>query len=437
VIESIKKLIQKKSSDQIIITEKLQEYLDLLENTNDNYFITGKAGTGKTTLIDLFRKISKKKIVVLAPTGLAAINAKGQTIHSFFKFPPRMISKDMVHQVYDRSLYSEVDTIIIDEASMLRADMLDAIEVFMRLNGRDKNNPFGGAQIILVGDLFQLPPVVSSQEQDIYSSLYETPYFFSAGSFNQELFRVLLLDEVFRQKDQEFVELLNMIREGDASLKSLEIINKRTTNSNFEDDHIILCPTNAAADGINEIKLNAINSPVHKYEAVLEGSFVDNERYLPVSAVLKLKKGARVLFTKNDMGGKWVNGSLGKVHSLEDDVVQIRLDSGQIVDVEMEKWSDIRYKYNEETREIEEEEVGSAFQYPLKLAWAITIHKSQGMTFDKVCLDFRKSPFAHGQTYVALSRCRTLEGITLTKNIYPNDLLVDTRIIEFYFNLKN
>lgn len=432
MLKAIKNIVQKSLPDEVVVTPEFEHYLDLLENTRYNYFITGKAGTGKTTLIDMFRKQTKKKVVVLAPTGLAAINAKGQTIHSFFKFPPRMLHEQMIHRVNDRSLYTDVDTIIIDEASMLRADMLDAIEKFMRLNGRDKNNPFGGTQIILVGDLFQLPPVVTNEEHDIYSSFYDTPYFFSAGSFNMEMFQVLLLDKVFRQKDEEFVNVLNAIRDGNANMKTMSLINKRVIKGNIEHNHIILCTTNAAAEGINQIKLNALRSSEYEYEATLEGSFRDNDRFLPVNTVLKLKKGARVLFVKNDTGGRWVNGSLGTVHKLKQDLVQVKLDNGEIVDVERETWSDIRYNFDEQKDRIVENEVGKAYQYPLKLAWAITIHKSQGMTFDKVCLDFRKSPFAHGQTYVALSRCRTLEGITLTKNLYPNDVLVDERIVEFY-----
>lgn len=432
MLKAIKNIVHKAVPEQIVITPAFEQYLDLLENTRNNYFITGKAGTGKTTLIETFRKRTKKKVVVLAPTGLAAINAHGQTIHSFFKFPPRMMREDMIRPVHDRSLYTGIDIIIIDEASMLRADMLDAIEVFMRVNGRDRNNPFGGVQIILVGDLFQLPPVVSNEEQEIYSNYYETPYFFSAGSFNKEIFHVLLLDEVFRQKDENFVSVLNAIREGNATTETLESINRQLVDNNFEHNHIILCTTNAAAEGINQIKLNAINSQEFQYEANLEGSFTDNDHYLPINTILKLKKGARVLFVKNDTGGRWVNGTLGTVHKLDENLVQVKLDNGEIVDVDKETWSDIRYHYNENTGEIEEETAGTATQYPLKLAWAITIHKSQGMTFDKVCLDFRRSPFAHGQTYVALSRCRTLEGITITRNIYPNDVLVDTRIVEFY-----
>jgi ATP-dependent DNA helicase PIF1 len=435
VIETIKQIIKKKFEGELVVTEELSEYLYLLENTNENYFITGKAGTGKTTLIEMFRKMTKKKVVVLAPTGLAAINARGQTIHSFFKFPPRMIHEQMIRRHNDNSLYKDVDTIIIDEASMLRADMLDAIDKFLRLNAKDKNRPFGGIQIVLVGDLFQLPPVISREENDIYYSFYETPYFFSAHTFSLDLFQVLLLDKVFRQADEQFVNVLNTIRDGNASIETLLPINSRITKNSFNHNHIILCTTNAAADGINEIKLNAINANEHEYEATLEGSFLENYGYLPVTPILKLKKGARVLFIKNDSGGRWVNGTLGTVHKLKGEQIQVKLDNNEIVDVDRETWTDIKYRYNENTKAIEEETVGKVYQYPLKLAWAITIHKSQGMTFDKVCLDFRRAPFAHGQTYVALSRCRTLEGITLTKNIYPNDVLVDRRIVEFYVDL--
>lgn len=425
-------MIKKQFEGELVVTDELSEFLYLLENTHENYFITGKAGTGKTTLIEMFRKMTRKKVVVLAPTGLAAINARGQTIHSFFKFPPRMLHEQMIRKHNDNSLYTDIDTIIIDEASMLRADMLDAIDKFLRKNAKDKNQPFGGIQIVLVGDLFQLPPVVSREENDIYYSFYETPYFFSANCFSSYLFTTLLLDKVFRQADEEFVNVLNTIRDGNASIETLLPINSRIKKDNFVQDHIILCTTNAAAENINQIKLDAISASEHEYQAILEGSFKENDRYLPVNPILKLKKNARVLFIKNDPGGKWVNGTLGTVHKLKENYIQVKLDNGEIVDVEKETWMDIRYKYNENDKELQEETVGKVYQYPLKLAWAITIHKSQGMTFDKVCLDFRRSPFAHGQTYVALSRCRTLEGITLTKNIYPNDVLVDSRIVEFY-----
>lgn len=436
VISTIKEIIKNQLKDKLVVTDELSEFLYLLENTSYNYFITGKAGTGKTTLIEMFRKITKKKVVVLAPTGLAAINAKGQTIHSFFKFPPRMIHQQMIKRLADNSLYSDIDTIIIDEASMLRADMLDAIDIFLRKNAKDSKRPFGGVQIVLVGDLFQLPPVVSREEDDIYYSFYETPYFFSANCFSLDMFQVLLLDKVFRQADEDFVNVLNIIREGNASIETLLPINSRTAPSYIADNHIILCTTNASADEINKMKLNKLRGSESEYQATLEGSFSGNsEKYLPVNTVLSLKKNARVLFIKNDGGGRWVNGTLGTISKLKNDLIQVKLDSGGVVDVGRETWSDVRYKYNQEEREIEEEVVGKIYQYPLKLAWAITIHKSQGMTFDKVCLDFRRSAFAHGQAYVALSRCRTLEGITLTKNIYPNDVLVDFRIVEFYGKL--
>lgn len=429
----IKKIIQKiLNPPRFILTTEHKECLELLENSKENLIITGKAGTGKSTLIQYFRNNTKKKVIVLAPTGIAALNCRGQTIHSFFGFPPRMVNLKAIYKRNSR-LFSDIDMIIIDEISMVRADLLDGVDKFLRLNGKDKNLPFGGIQMVFVGDLYQLPPVVTFAESSLFSIYYESPYFFSANSFNRDIFTVVELKTIFRQKEEEFVNFLNTVRNGEADLSSLEYVNKRLSDKEVRDSHITLCTTNKAAEGINLVKLEKINKPVFKYTASVEGDFPTEDRTLPVDLELKLKVGAKVLFVKNDKGGQWVNGTLGKVHKLTEKEIKVKIDeSGVIVDVFPEYWDNIKYSYDDKEGEIVEKIVGKLKQFPIRLAWAITIHKSQGMTFDNVCLDFRRSPFAHGQTYVALSRCRSLEGIILTKKIFPNDIIIDERILEFH-----
>jgi ATP-dependent DNA helicase PIF1 len=423
--------------EKFVLTEEHKVCLDLLENTSDTIFLTGKAGTGKTTLINYFRGHTKKKVVVLAPTGIAALNIKGQTIHSFFKFPPRMIDKNAIRRNTNSRIYSDIDCIVIDEISMVRADLLDGIDMFLRLHGKDKNLPFGGIQMVFVGDMYQLPPVVRYEEMEVFARFYDSPYFFSANCVRDMLFHFIELQTIFRQKELEFVGILNKIRVGEVTADTFGLINERLDPRGASDKHIILSTTNKVAEGINESKLAAINQPVFVYKAEVEGNFPTEERNIPAELELNLKKGARVLFVKNDLGGQWVNGSTGVVSSLDKESIQVKLDeTGALVEVHLDSWENIRYELDQKTGELKTEVLGKLKQFPLKLAWAVTIHKSQGMSFDKVCLDFSKSPFAHGQTYVALSRCRTLDGLVVTRKLWPNDVMVDARIIEFMNRVK-
>ncbi len=423
-------------SSKFVITEEHKMCLEMLEKTSNNLFITGKAGTGKTSLIHYFRKTTKKKVVVLAPTGIAALNIKGQTIHSFFKFPPRMIDPNSIRRLNNDRIYSDIDCVVIDEISMVRADILDGMDQFLRIHGRDKSLPFGGVQIVLVGDLYQLPPVVSREEYEVFNRKYDSPFFFSAKSFDQLNLLPFELVTIFRQKELDYVEVLNKIRVGSVTANTLELINARVHPEKINDKHVILCTTNKVAEGINNNKLVAINKPLFSFDAKIEGIFPIEERNLPVELELKLKVGARVLFVKNDIEGQWVNGTTGTVDKLDASQIIVKLDeNGKLVEVHTDEWENIRYNLDEKTGEIKSDVIGRLIQYPLKLAWAITIHKSQGMSFDKVCLDFSKSPFTHGQTYVALSRCRTLDGLILTKKIWPNDILIDERIVSFYRRL--
>ncbi len=418
-----------------VITPEFQQCIDAVELTDQNLFITGKAGTGKSTLIEYIRYNTKKKIVVLAPTGISAINVRGQTIHSFFHLPPRMISRNSIKRAYDDRIFKEVDAIIIDEISMVRADVIDGIDQFLRMNGRDSNLPFGGTQMIFVGDLYQLPPVLRREESEVFYDMYDTPYFFSAGAFNFREFTNIELSTIFRQKDTTFIDILNDIRIGTVSAATLDPINRRHSNEPVaRNKYITLTTTNAVAASINSSELNKIDNPEFTYLAEIEGDFPTQDVSLPVELELVLKKGARVMFVKNDKGRMWVNGTIGVIEELGKDIIKVKIGENgrkEIVDVEQVEWENVKYELDRETGNLKEEVVGKLKQYPLRLAWAITIHKSQGMTFDRVNIDFARSPFAHGQTYVALSRCRTIDGIVLSKKIWPNDVIVDSRIIEY------
>ena len=435
-IQKIKNLI----TGTEVVFEMNQEFIDCIksmEETSLNLFITGKAGTGKSTLIEYFRNTTKKKAVVLAPTGLAAINVKGQTIHSFFHLPPRFIDPHAPARHSNSRIYKDLDVVIIDEISMVRADLFDGLDRFLRTNGKDRNLPFGGVQIIVVGDLYQLPPIVAREETQIFNRFYESPYFFSSTAFTEAEFSVIELTHIFRQKDESYIHLLNKIRVGDVSMSDMELINKRIVTHDYEKvrrEFITLATTNSVVAGINDSELNKIDAPLFTYVAKVEDNFPTEERALPVDMELKLKVGARVIFVKNDKARRWVNGTSGVVAFLDHDTVKVKLDEEgfhDVVTVPIEEWENIKYEYDEEEQAVVPVVLGRLKQYPLKLAWAITIHKSQGMTFNKANIDFSRSPFTHGQTYVALSRCRTLEGMVVTKKIYPNDVMVDPRIIEF------
>jgi ATP-dependent exoDNAse (exonuclease V) alpha subunit len=433
ILNKLHELFSKKSN--FILTDEFKQTLEMIQTSNQNIFITGKAGTGKSTLIELIRNHVNKKIVVLAPTGLSAINVRGQTIHSFFHFPPRMITRDSIRRVYNDRIFRDIDTVIIDEISMVRADLIDGIDQFLRIHGKDKNLPFGGIQMIFVGDIYQLPPVLRQEESSVFYQFYESPYFFSADAFNSREFISIELTNIFRQKDEEFINLLNRLRTGNVSVQILEPINNRLTEGSLQRNKFItLTTTNSVANSINESELNKINRPLFTYTAEIEGDFPTTNTALPVELELNLKKGARVMFVKNDKGRMWVNGTIGTIHALKEDNIEVKIEENgknEIVAVPKERWENVKYELDSDTNELKQSVLGVLTQYPLRLAWAITIHKSQGMTFDRVNIDFSRSPFAHGQTYVALSRCRTIDGIILSKKIWPNDVIVDDRILEF------
>lgn len=428
-------------STNIELNSEFETAYNLMEFTNLNLFLTGKAGTGKSTLLKYFREKTKKNVVVLAPTGIAAINVKGQTIHSFFGFPPHPINTDTIRKRKNNQIYSKINTIVIDEISMVRADIIDGIDYFMRLNGNHKSLPFGGVQMIFIGDMFQLPPVISSDiEKQMFAFLYKTPYFFSANALFSIKLKVIELQKVYRQNDAFFLQLLDNIRTNNFDDYCLQHINKQV-NMNFNppnnDYFITLASTNAIAQKINETKLNQINEIAYKYVGEIEGNF-DSKSY-PNDMDLQFKEGAQVMFVRNDLTHRWVNGTIGKITYLSSDTISVKINTekGEVVhNVERSTWEIVKYNFDEAKQKITTEIIGSFTQFPLKLAWAITIHKSQGKTFEKIIIDLGSNAFATGQVYVALSRCTTLEGIVLKRKIKPYDIKVDENIIAFMNQLK-
>ena len=428
--------------EPLILNDDFRYALDALEKTGQNLFITGKAGTGKSTLLQLFRNTTRKKVAVLAPTGVAALNVQGQTIHSFFGFPPRIITPSEAARRVTRKdllrLYKNLQILIIDEISMVRADMLDGMDRFLRLN-RENNQPFGGVQVVFFGDLFQLPPVVTRDpiEASYFTDYYESPYFFSARIFQDADFQIDMLElrKVYRQESRHFLRLLEAVRVNEVDYDDLEDLNERH-QPHFEetDGYITLCARNVTADRINQRELSMLNQPEFEFIAEVKGQF-DPGLY-PTEAALRLRQGAQVMFVRNDQEEKqFVNGTIGKIIQLNKDTILVETEGHggkkRRIEVPKAEWEIIRYQATA-TGNIETEVVGSFTQYPLKLAWAITIHKSQGKTFDKVLIDLGGGAFEHGQLYVALSRCRTLDGIVLRQPIRQQDIITDERVVEFY-----
>lgn len=421
---------------QIEITPEFKEAFELVCNSKQHLFITGNAGTGKSTLLDYCRRNCKKNLVILAPTGVAALNVQGQTIHRFFGFPVNVTPEKIKNfQILPRAkrIYKQLQTLIIDEASMLRADLLDCIDTFLRLYGPDGEQSFGGVQLILVGDLYQLPPVISSAERSFFASRYETPYFFSAEVFRSVSLRIVELTKIYRQKDNEFIKLLSRIRHNTAADADIKALNARLHAPLPGGFCISLTTTNQMADKINIAGLNRIDAPSYLSRAVVDGSF--KPEYYPTAEELELKTGAQIMFLNNDMKGRWVNGSLGLIEEIKIGPEKIRFlrvrlqDNQKLVDVFPYTWE--IYKFSLNGKEIISEPAGSFTQFPLRLAWAVTIHKSQGKTFDRLRLDIGSGTFAAGQLYVALSRCTSFEGLSLEKPVSFAHILSDERIVEF------
>lgn len=423
----------------ISFTPSINSTLDLMENTSKNLFITGKAGTGKSTLLTYFRRHTKKKVVVLAPTGVAALNVQGQTIHSFFKFK-HSVTLDSIRRLKEKkekkSIYKELDAIIIDEISMVRADLLDCVDRFLRLNGKNSSLPFGGIQMIFIGDLYQLPPVVTTQEKDIFLTHYKSPYFFSAKFFEKYDMTFIELEKIFRQQDNQFIQLLNAIRNETTTEADITLLNQRVRPDFQSEDHICLTPTNNAADQINTTQLNALKGKNLTAEARIEGMF--GKEYFPTRQTLTFKIGARIMMVNNDAEGRWINGTMGHVRGVErtetGNLIIVQLEDGTEVDVFPHKWEINRFFLESEM--IKTEVIGSFTQYPLTLAWALTIHKSQGKTFQRILLDIGSGAFMPGQVYVALSRCTSLEGLILRRPIYSRHIWSDQEVVIFVDSLE-
>jgi len=427
---------------KIEINDAFRRALDLLEKSSRPVFITGRAGTGKSTLLEYFRETTVKKVAVLAPTGVAALNVRGQTVHSFCRFKPD-ITLDKVKKLRPRkgedSLYRSLETVVIDEISMVRADLLDCVEKFLRLNGPHPKKPFGGLQMVFIGDLYQLPPVVTAAEKSLFAAPYETPYFFSSRIMADPRFAMeyVELEKIYRQTEADFIGLLNGIRNRSISDEDLVRLNERT-DPDFvppdDDFFIVLTSTNDLAAARNREKLARLPGRTHRYAGIVEGEF--DRSSLPTDEILELKVGAQVMLLTNDSQGFWVNGTIGKVVEVvrekgRDDLVAVELQDGAIVEVGPNLWELFEFRYDASAEKIVSEPVGAFTQYPLKLAWAITIHKSQGKTFDKVVIDLGRGAFAHGQVYVALSRCTSFGGLVLRKPVDRRHIRMDWRVVRF------
>jgi len=522
----------------LVLNDESNGVIRLLEDSVQNLFLTGRAGTGKSTLLNYFRDTTKKKVAVVAPTGVAALNVRGQTIHSFFKFKVG-VTENSISKI-DSPMYAKLDMIIIDEISMVRADLFDCIEKFMRINGKDPNRMFGGTQILVIGDLLQLPPVVTQFDRHIFESKYESPFFFDSKAFKKASFEMIELTSVFRQSDKKFIGILDRIRIGEAEMDDIYTVNKNCFKGNkamlkglestdepvydllegesgdggvagesFQEilknvgarheqrgeekkedkkdmskilqdaglsalmnsglikrgsggsgsssgdskfaNHlnvanganglggkgssekpsltVHLVTTNALAESINAKKLNELQGDVKKYKGNLKGRF--DEKNVPTPLELTLKVGAQVMTLKNEPSGKWVNGDIGIVEKLMPQSVMVRFEDGRLEEIISSVWEMIKYDYDDVFQSLDSDVVGEYSQIPLKLAWAVTIHKSQGKTFDHAVIDFGRGAFAHGQAYVALSRVRTLEGITLSTPLTMRDVQIDERVRDF------
>ena len=419
---------------------ELRQAWEFVEHTGMSIFLTGKAGTGKTTFLKTLKSHSHKRMVVVAPTGVAAINAGGVTIHSFFQLPlsPYVPNAKMeqrfAYSKEKRKIMRTIDMLVIDEISMVRSDVLDAVDNVMR-RFREHDKPFGGVQLVMIGDLHQLTPVVRDEEEKILSEYYSTTYFFGSKALQSIDYVTIELHHVYRQQDESFLKILNDIRDGHPTADDLKTLNSRYNPSfrpNANDDYIRLTTHNSKADDYNNYELLALKTPSYTFEAEIEKEFPPSD--YPTDMRLTLKTGAQVMFLKNDPKGRYYNGRIGHVTYVDERQILVLCPGDEkAIEVEKEVWENTKYKINDSTNQIESEVVGTFTQYPLRLAWAITIHKSQGLTFDHAIIDAQLS-FASGQVYVALSRCKTLEGMVLASPIEPSAIINDSRVSDYVAN---
>lgn len=428
------------------ITPEYQQCLDHIDNRTNVIYVSGEAGTGKSVLIDhISQEYNHMNVVKVAPTGVAALNIGGQTIHSFFRLPLGLLHEKKINNHIDRmkqynvGVFLSLEVLIIDEISMVRADILDAIDQILRKLRGIEHVPFGGVVVLIFGDLYQLPPVLKDDERDMFLSRYDSEYFFSSNVFKKLLkrstsFAFIELTQIFRQTDPVFKNILSLLRLNNEVSDCLTILNHKCLSSVDDyvaSDDIMLCTTNSAADYINNSELDKLEGELFTYTAKVSGDF---NIKIPTPELLQLKVGSKVMFTRN--GDYWVNGSLAIVKELSESSIKVTLTDDNVdVVVSKEIWENVKYKHNTKEDRIDENVAGTFSQYPLMLAWSATVHKVQGLTFDSVAIDLGREAFAHGQTYVALSRCRSLEGIKLMRSIKHMDIKVDRRVRNFYDNV--
>lgn len=414
---------------EIEITPEIQNILDKFENSKDNIFLTGKAGTGKSTLLKYFRATTNRNYAVIAPTGIAAINVQGQTIHSFFGFGIDVTPDNIKYARGEKlTIMKTLDTLIIDEISMVRADLMDCINTSLQLN-RGNKQPFGGVQIIAVGDPYQLPPVVKSPEYKFFKTVYKSPYFFSSNSYQDAYFTTYELSKIYRQSDPLFIGILNNVRTGSVTKEDIESLNENTGSRIPNESAIKLVTTNALARSINSTELSKIPGEAKLYRGVITGDFKEDQ--IPTEIELFLKEGARIMLLNNEPNRRWVNGDIGTIIEIGQGIVKVKFDDNTYDDIPINEWDNVRFIFDEEKKKILPEVVGKFIQLPIKLAWAVTIHKSQGMTYENVHIDFGNGTFAPGQAYVALSRCTSLDGLTFETPMRIDDILVDTDVKAF------
>lgn len=440
-------------ADKLKFSDQAKQALKLMQETKQSLFLTGKAGTGKSTLLEHFRNKTKKRTAILAPTGVAAINVKGETIHAFFGLKPGFEVDEAplaAKKCKNPRLYTKLEAIVIDEISMVRADLLDAIDIFLRLV-REDDRPFGGIQMIFIGDLYQLPPVVTRDDKEAFFQNYTSPFFFGSNVIQDPNFDMeyIELQEIYRQSDQEFIDILNAIRNKTVNTKHLQTLNQRV-DKEFrpegssqgsllgkgqpkKDKYIYLVTTNADANQINKAELEKLKNNEAVFYAETTGE-VENNHFV-TDRELSLKEGAQIMFVNNDVNRDWVNGTVGTITEIDEFNEELKVDiNGVEVTVTPHTWEISKYVFKE--GKFQREMIGSIKQFPLKLAWAITIHKSQGKTFDKVIIDLGRGTFAHGQAYVALSRCRSLKGTVLKRAVRPQDIRLDYTVQDFITNFQ-